>query len=160
MLSLTIIAVGQLKEKYFREAADEYKKRLGGSGKVNEIEIKEEKTPDSPSNAQIEAALSKEAERILEAIPKRSYVVTMCIEGKQMSSEEFSRILDNVSVQGKSSVCFIIGSSHGLSDKVKAVSDLKLSMSKMTFPHKLARIMLFEAIYRAGEISVGSKYHK
>ena len=160
MLSLTIIAVGQPKEKYFREAADEYKKRLGGSGKVNEIEIKEEKTPDSPSNAQIEAALSKEAERILEAIPKRSYVVTMCIEGKQMSSEEFSRILDNVSVQGKSSVCFIIGSSHGLSDKVKAVSDLKLSMSKMTFPHKLARIMLFEAIYRAGEISVGSKYHK
>ena len=129
-------------------------------GKVNEIEIKEEKTPDSPSNAQIEAALSKEAERIIEAIPKRSYVVTMCIEGKQMSSEEFSRILDNVSVQGKSSVCFIIGSSHGLSDKVKAVSDLKLSMSKMTFPHKLARIMLFEAIYRAGEISVGSKYHK
>lgn len=160
MLSLTVIAVGQLKEKYFREAADEYKKRLGGAGKVAEIEIKEEKTPDSPSSAQIEAALAKEAERILEAIPKRSYVVTMCIEGKQMSSEELSRTLDNVSLQGKSSVCFIIGSSHGLSDRVKAVSDLKLSMSKMTFPHKLARIMLFEAIYRAGEISAGSKYHK
>jgi len=157
MLSVYIIAVGQLREKYFRDAADEYKKRIGN---VTEIEIKEEKLPTSPSDAQIEAALEKEAERILDAIPKRSYVVPMCIEGKQMSSEEFAANLDSAALMGKSSVTFIIGSSHGLSDKVKRIADLKLSMSKMTFPHKLAREMLFEAVYRAFEISAGSKYHK
>lgn len=157
MLSVYIIAVGQLREKYFRDAADEYKKRIGN---VTEIEIKEEKLPTSPSDAQIEAALEKEAERILDAIPKRSYVVPMCIEGKQMSSEEFAANLDSAALMGKSSVTFIIGSSHGLSDKVKRIANLKLSMSKMTFPHKLARVMLFEAVYRAFEISAGSKYHK
>ncbi len=157
MLSVYIIAVGPLKEKYFREAADEYKKRIGN---VTEIEIKEEKLPASPSDSQISAALEKEAERILEAIPKRSFVVPMCIEGKQMSSEEFSAALDNAALSGRSSVTFIIGSSHGLSDKVKRSADLKLSMSKMTFPHKLARVMLYEAVYRAFEISSGSKYHK
>jgi len=157
MLSVYIIAVGQLKEKYFRDAADEYKKRLGN---VTEIEIKEEKLPNSPSDSQIAAALEKEAERIIEAIPKRSFVVPMCIEGKQLSSEEFATVLDNAAISGKSSVTFIIGSSHGLSDKVKRLADLKLSMSKMTFPHKLARVMLFEAVYRAFEISSGSKYHK
>lgn len=157
MLSVYVIAVGQLKEKYFRDAADEYKKRLGN---VTEIEIKEEKLPNAPSDAQISAALEKEAERILEAIPKRSFVVPMCIEGKQLSSEEFAASLDTAALSGKSSVTFIIGSSHGLSDKVKRCADLKLSMSKMTFPHKLARVMLFEAVYRAFEISSGSKYHK
>lgn len=157
MLSVYIIAVGQLKENYFRQAADEYKKRLGN---VTEIEIKEEKLPASPSDSQISAALEKEADRILEAIPKRSFVVPMCIEGKQMSSEEFSATLDNAALSGKSSVTFIIGSSHGLSMKVKNTADLKLSMSKMTFPHKLARVMLFEAVYRASEISQGGKYHK
>lgn len=157
MLSVYIIAVGSLKEKYFREAADEYKKRIGN---VTEIEIKEEKLPASPSDSQISAALEKEAERILEAVPKRSFVVPMCIEGKQMSSEEFSAALDNAALSGRSSVTFIIGSSHGLSDKVKRSADLKLSMSKMTFPHKLARVMLYEAVYRAFEISSGSKYHK
>ena len=157
LLSVYFIAVGSLKEKYFREAADEYKKRIGN---VTEIEIKEEKLPASPSDSQISAALEKEAERILEAIPKRSFVVPMCIEGKQMSSEEFSAALDNAALSGRSSVTFIIGSSHGLSDKVKRSADLKLSMSKMTFPHKLARVMLYEAVYRAFEISSGSKYHK
>ncbi len=160
MLSVTIIAVGQLKEKYFREAADEYKKRLGGPSKVSEIEIKEEKLPEGPSDAQIKAALDSEADRIIAAIPKRSFVVTMCIEGKQYSSTEFASILENASLQGKSAITFIIGSSHGLSDRVKNLSDLKLSMSKMTFPHKLARVMLFEAVYRAREISAGGKYHK
>ena len=160
MIPVTVLAVGPIKEKFFREAVDEYKKRFGGPSKITEIEIKEEKTPDSPSESQITAALDKEADRIIEMIPKRSFVISMCIEGKQMSSEEFSAVLDGVSLKGKSSVCFIIGSSHGISNKVKSISDLKLSMSKMTFPHKLARVMLFEAIYRANEISVGSKYHK
>ncbi len=157
MLSVYVIAVGQLREKYFRAAADEYKKRLGN---VTEIEIKEEKLPADPSQSQIISALDKESSRILEAIPKRSFVIPMCIEGKQMSSEEFSGVLDRAALAGKSSVTFIIGSSHGLSEKVKAAADLKLSMSKMTFPHKLARVMLFEAVYRACEISSGSKYHK
>ena len=160
MVQVTVLAVGPLKEKFFREAVDEYKKRFGGSSKISEIEIREEKLPDSPSEAQINAALEKEADRIIEQIPKRSYVISMCIEGKQLTSEEFSSILDNVSLKGKSSVCFIIGSSHGLSNKVKALSDFKMSMSKLTFPHKLARVILFEAIYRANEISIGSKYHK
>lgn len=160
MLNITIIAVGQLREKYFREAADEYKKRLGGSGRVNEIEIKEEKLSDSPSEAQILSALDKEADRIIEAIPKKSFIVPMCIEGKHLSSEEFASTLDNAALMGKSSVTFIIGSSFGLSDRVKKMADLKLSMSKMTFPHKLARVMLFEAVYRAVSISSGGKYHK
>lgn len=157
MLSVYVIAVGQLREKYFRDAADEYKKRLGN---VTEIEIKEEKLPASPSEAQITAALDKEAERILDAVPKRSFVVPMCIEGKQMSSEDFAAVLDGAALSGKSSVTFIIGSSHGLSDKVKRTADLKLSMSRLTFPHKLARVMLFEAVYRASEISAGGRYHK
>lgn len=160
MISVTVIAVGQLKEKYFREAADEYKKRLSGSCKVNEVELKEEKLPESPSDAQIAAALDKEAENIIKAIPKRSLVITMCIEGRQMTSEAFASLIEDAAVQGKSSVCFIIGSSHGLSDKVKSLSDIKLSMSKMTFPHKLARVMLFETVYRASEIISGGKYHK
>lgn len=160
MLNITIIAVGQLREKYFRDAADEYKKRLGGASKVTEIEIKEEKLSDSPSEAQIASALEKEADRIIEAIPKKSFIVPMCIEGKQLSSEEFAASLDNAALMGKSSVTFIIGSSFGLSDKVKRLSDLKLSMSKMTFPHKLARVMLYEAVYRASMILAGSKYHK
>ncbi len=160
MIPVTVLAVGPLKEKFFREAVDEYKKRMGGPSKITEIEIKEEKTPDAPSESQICYTLEKEAERIIAQIPKRSYVITMCIEGKHLTSEEFSSVLDSVSLKGKSSVCFIIGSSHGLSNKVKELSDLRLSMSKMTFPHKLARVMLFEAIYRANEISIGSKYHK
>ena len=157
MISVYVIAVGQLREKYFRDAAEEYNKRLGN---VTGMEIKEEKLPAEPSQAQIISALDKEASRILEAIPKRSFVIPMCIEGKQMSSEEFSGVLDRAALAGKSSVTFIIGSSHGLSEKVKAAADLKLSMSKMTFPHELARVMLFEAVYRACEISSGSKYHK
>ena len=160
MLSITIIAVGQLREKYFREAADEYKKRLSGQCRINEIEIKEEKLSDSPSEAQISAALDKEADRIIEAIPKKSFIIPMCIEGRHLSSEEFAAVLDNAAIMGNSSATFIIGSSFGLSDRVKKLADLKLSMSKMTFPHKLARVMLFEAVYRAGMILSGGKYHK
>ncbi len=157
MLPVNIIALGQLKESHFRAAADEYKKRLRT---VSEIEIRDERLPQSPSASQIKAALEKEADRILAAVPKRSFTVAMCIEGRQMTSEEFSKALDDAALSGHSSVTFIIGSSHGLSDRVKAASDLKLSMSKMTFPHKLARVMLLEAVYRASEISAGSKYHK
>ena len=160
MLPVTVIAVGQLKERYFKDAADEYKKRLSGSCRITEIEIKEEKTPDSPSESQITAALKKEAERILDAIPKKACIIPMCIEGKQLSSEELADHIEGAPLKGFSSVCFIIGSSHGLSDEVKRAASLKLPLSKMTFPHKLARVMLYEQIYRAGEIISGSKYHK
>lgn len=157
MIPVYLIAVGQLRESYFRLAADEYKKRLRT---VTELEIREERLPSEPSQAQIDAALDKEAERILAAVPKRSYIVAMCIEGRQMSSEKFAAALDSAALSGYSSVTFIIGSSHGLSDNVKSRAQLKLSMSEMTFPHKLARVMLLEAVYRASEISSGGKYHK
>lgn len=157
MIPVYLIAVGQLRESYFRQAADEYKKRLRT---VTELEIREERLPSEPSQAQIDAALDKEAERILAAVPKRSYIVAMCIEGRQMSSETFAAALDSAALSGYSSVTFIIGSSHGLSDNVKSRAQLKLSMSEMTFPHKLARVMLLEAVYRASEISSGGKYHK
>ncbi len=157
MIPVYLIAVGQLRESYFRQAADEYKKRLHT---VTELEIREERLPSEPSQAQIDAALDKEAERILAAVPKRSYIVAMCIEGRQMSSEKFAAALDSAALSGYSSVTFIIGSSHGLSDNVKSRAQLKLSMSEMTFPHKLARVMLLEAVYRASEISSGGKYHK
>lgn len=159
-MELTIIAVGSLQQKYYREAADEYKKRLGSYFKVNEIEIKEERLPSEPSDSEIRRSLEKEADKILSAIPKRSYVTALCIEGSQMSSEEFSRMTQTQKVNGFSSFVFIIGSSHGMSDRVKNAADRKLSMSEMTFPHQLARVMLYEAIYRAEEISAGSRYHK
>lgn len=158
MIQCNVIAVGGIKEPFFRQAADEYKKRMPSL--LTETEIKEEKLPSDPSESQISAALKKEGERIIAAIPKKSYVVTMCIEGKMQSSEEFSEMTEKASERGFSSVTFIIGSSYGLSDDVKKTSNEKISLSRLTFPHKLARIILFEAIYRSGEIQKGSKYHK
>ena len=160
MADLCIIAVGNLREKYFREAADEYKKRLSSSWNVREIEVKEEKTSASPSVAEIRDALEKEGERILSAIPKRACSIALCIEGRALDSVGLSQMIEEEKNTGRSSICFIIGSSHGLSEKVKeSVSD-RLSMSKMTFPHGLARVMLFEALYRATEIKRGTGYHK
>lgn len=160
MADLVVIAVGSLREKYFRDAADEYKKRLGSSWRVGEIEIKEEKLPAAPSPSQIASALEKEGERIIAAIPKRSFTVALCIEGYSTDSTGFSRLIDDAKSGGYSSVCFIVGSSHGLSEKVKTACDCRFSMSRLTFPHQLARVMLFEAVYRATEIGRGTGYHK
>ena len=160
MQPVVIIGVGRLREKFFRDAADEYKKRLSGMASVTETQLKEEKLKNDPSPAEIEKALDAEAVKIMEKIPKKAFVVPMCIEGKQFSSEALAAKLDGAMLSGKSSICFIIGSSHGLSDRVKNAANAKLSMSKLTFPHQLARVMLFEAVYRAGEINRGSKYHK
>ena len=160
MADLTVIAVGSLREKYFRDAADEYKKRLSSSWNVKEIEVKEEKTSASPSAAEIADALEKEGERIIDAIPKRAYAIALCIEGHAPDSSGLSRMIDDVKNSGYSSVCFIVGSSHGLSARVKEMCRDRLSMSRMTFPHALARVMLFEALYRATEISRGTGYHK
>lgn len=160
MADLTVIAVGSLRERYFRDAADEYKKRLSTSWNVREIEIKEEKTSASPSPSEIADALEKEGERIIAAIPKRSYAIALCIEGHAPDSCGLAHMIDDVKNSGYSSLCFIVGSSHGLSGRVKEVCSDRLSMSKMTFPHALARVMLFEALYRATEISRGTGYHK
>ena len=160
MLKVTVITVGKLKEQYFKDAVNEYEKRLTALCNLKCIEIDAAKLPDDPNSTQIAAALDSEAVKSLAAVPNGAYVVPMCIEGKQLDSEELSLKLNNLGVSGQGSVCFIIGGSYGLSDTVKQKADFKLSMSKMTFPHRLARVMLLEQIYRALKISIGAKYHK
>ena len=152
--------MGALSEKHWKDACDEYKKRLSGSVSVSEIQLKEERLSQGASDAEIKKALDAEADRIIEKIPRRAYVVPLCIEGRQFSSEALASKLDDAQISGKSDICFIIGSSHGLSDRVKALADLKLSMSLLTFPHQLARVMLYETVYRCFSILAGSKYHK
>lgn len=159
MINLKIIALGNIKEQYLRDAAAEYVKRLGTFAKVELCELKEARLPDNPSQSHIDAALEDEAQRILAAIPPRSHVIALAIEGKQMSSEDFASHIESVT-QTSSTVCLIIGSSHGLSAKVKNAADYKLSLSKMTFPHQLFRVMLLESVYRAFNIIKGTKYHK
>jgi 23S rRNA (pseudouridine1915-N3)-methyltransferase len=160
MIKVNVIAVGKLKEKYLKDACSEYLKRLGAYSKVNVIEINEERCSDNPSQTEIEQVKSKEGERIIAKIPKGSYVISMCIEGTQMSSEEFSAKLDKISIDGFGEVTFIIGGSFGLSNEVKSLSKLKLSFGKLTLPHQLMRVVLLEQIYRAFSISNNSKYHK
>ena len=160
MLNITIIAVGKLKEQYLRDASAEYQKRLSTLCKLNIVEINPEKLSDNPSAKEIENALNNEAKKIIEKIPKGAKVYSMCIEGKQRTSEELSAEIDNLATMGASNIVFIIGGSFGLSDEVKKLSAFRLSMSKMTFPHQIARIMLLEQIYRATQISMGTKYHK
>lgn len=160
MLNITIICIGRLKEQYLRDASAEYQKRLSAFCKLNIIELNGEKLSDNPSEKEIENALSSEGKKIIEKIPKSARVYTMCIEGKQRTSEELSREIDSLTANGVSSIVFIIGGSFGLSDEVKRLSSDRISMSKMTFPHQLARIMLLEQIYRATQISIGTKYHK
>lgn len=160
MLNITLICVGKLKENYLRDASAEYCKRLSTLCKMNIVEITPEKLSDNPSQKEIENALENEGRKIIEKIPKGAYIYSMCIEGKQKTSEELSREMDSIGVRGINNVVFIIGGSFGLSEKVKAMSAYRLSMSKMTFPHQVARIMLLEQIYRCMQISLGTKYHK
>lgn len=160
MINIQLIVLGKLKEKYMKDFASEYEKRLSGYCKLTVTELEPVKLSDNPSEQEIKNALSKETQMIKGKIPKNSYVFSMCIEGKQMSSEELSKKLEDIALTGKNNITFIIGSSFGLSDEIKQMSDYKFSMSKMTFPHKLARIMLTEQIYRAMSITNNSKYHK
>lgn len=159
MLEVKIITVGSLKEAYLKDAIAEYGKRLSAFSKVEITELKEYKLPDDPSDKDIEKALLDEAERIIKAIPKKAYVIPLCVEGKQCSSEELAKKFEEISLIS-GTVCFIIGSSHGLHDSVKALASFKLSVSKLTFPHQLMRVMLLEIIYRAFNIIKGTKYHK
>lgn len=158
-MKITVIALASLKEKYLKEAADEYIKRLGAFCDLKIIELDPVRLSEKPSYAEISAALSREAELIAKKIPAGDFVVPLCIEGKQFSSEEFAEMLEEKVNIGRG-VTFIIGSSCGLSDDIKRRADLKLSFSKMTFPHKLFRVMLLEQLYRAFKICSGGAYHK
>lgn len=161
MLRINIICIGKIKEKYFTDAIAEYSKRLSSFCRFNILELPEEKIrSNEPNPSQIAEVLDAEGKRILQKISQSDYVIAMCIEGKMLSSEELSKTLDNAAAVGKSTVDFIIGGSYGLSGEVKSRADLRLSMSKMTFPHQMARMILSEQIYRAFEISTNGKYHK
>lgn len=160
MLSVKFICVGRMRERFFIEAFNEYGKRLQSYCKWQLVEPAEIKLGDSPSDKEISAALDKEAEEILSAVPADSYVVALCVEGKELPSEAMGKLIAQRENSGKPKLCFIIGGSYGLSPKVKARADLKLSMSQMTFPHHLARVMLIEQLYRGFKINEGSRYHK
>ena len=160
MFDITLITMGKLKEKFYISAAEEYKKRLGGYCKFTLLELPEVRLPEDPSPAEIAAGLEKEAELIFSKIPKGAWFCTLTPEGKVISSEALADKMQEVKLSGKSSACFLIGSSFGMSPRVKEKADFKLSMGPMTFPHHLARIMVLEQIYRAEAIQSGSKYHK
>lgn len=159
MMSVTILCVGKLKEKYWRDACEEYGKRLSAFCRFSILELDEARVPENASAAQINAALAEEGRRILSKAA-HSYRIALCIEGKEVSSPELSQKLQLTAVNGVSNISFIIGGSWGLSDEVKQAAACKLSMSPMTFPHQLARVMLCEQIYRAFQISSDGKYHK
>ena len=160
MLDVKVICIGKLKESYLRDGCGEYIKRLSRFCKIEIAELAESLLPDSPSQAQILSCISKEGKAILSKIPRGHLIVPLCIEGTPLSSEELSEFIEQGAAKGATGFSFIIGSSFGLSDEVKAAADLRLSMSKMTFPHPLARMMLLEQLYRAFQISSGGKYHK
>ena len=160
MFEITLIAMGKLKEKFYLTAAAEYEKRLKGYCNFKIIEIPEVRLSDNPTNAEIENALNKEAEIIISKIPKGAWLCVFTPEGKLLSSEALAQKMGDIKISGKSSACFLIGSSFGISPKIKNIADMKLSMSPMTFPHHLARIMVLEQLYRAEAIQAGSKYHK
>ena len=160
MININLICIGKLKEDYLRMACAEYEKRLGAFCKLKITELAPARLPEDPNPSQIKAALDDEAERILTKINPNEAVFPMCIEGKMMPSEKFSQEIESCALSGRGSLCFIIGGSHGLSEKVKSKAKLRLSMSPMTFPHQLARVMLLEQLYRAFMISGGGKYHK
>lgn len=160
-MNINLIVVGNLKEKYWVMACDEYLKRLKAFGNAKVIELSEVRLDDNPSQKQIENCLEAEGKKIKEILTaNKGYNIAMCIEGKQLSSVELSQKLESIGVNGMSTVNIVIGSSFGMSDEIKNMCDFKLSMSKMTFPHQLARVMLLEQIYRAFSILKGSKYHK
>lgn len=160
MFEITLITVGKLKEKFYIDACGEYQKRLSAYSRFQIVELPEARLSEDPSPAEITAGLEKEAERILAKIPKGAWFCVLTPEGSLLSSEALAERMGAVKLSGKSCACFLIGSSFGIADSVKKRADLKLSMSPMTFPHHLARVMVLEQLYRAESIQAGSKYHK
>lgn len=159
MLTVTVVCIGKCKEKYWRDACAEYAKRLTGFCRFSIVELEESRVPERASNAQIKQALQDEGRRILSKMGD-AVLISLCIEGKELSSPGLSKVLQNLAINGDSRICFAIGGSWGLSEEVKRASRLQLSMSPMTFPHQLARVMLCEQIYRAFQIAQEGKYHK
>jgi 23S rRNA (pseudouridine1915-N3)-methyltransferase len=159
MANITVVTVGSLKEGYLRDAVAEYKKRLSQYARVDEIEIKEERINNEDNRAEIDSALSKEADKILTAIPKDSFKIALCVEGREYDS---IALADLISRGGDKSgkISLVIGSSYGLDERVKAACDARLSVSKLTFPHQLMRVILYEALYRSFTIIAGKRYHK
>ena len=161
MINVTLITLGKVQKGFLTDGCNEYIKRLRTMCDFKLVEIEVEPLPEKNLNQTlIDKALEKEGGKIISAIPKQSYVIAMCIEGKQLASRDFAKLFNQKAVEGYSSICLIIGSSHGLSEKVKARRDLRMSFSKMTFPHQLFRLMALEQIYRAFSINAGTKYHK
>lgn len=155
-----IICVGKLKEKFYADAVAEYMKRLNAYCKLRLTELPEERLPAEPSRAQIDGALEKEAQAVRAKLPKGGVVVALCIEGELLSSEKLAAKLERWSAEGKRDFVFLIGSSYGMHTSLKELAHLRLSMSPMTFPHHLARVMLLEQVYRCFKIGEGSGYHK
>lgn len=160
MLAVKLICAGKLREKFYIEAFREYEKRLAAFCRFETAEVPEVKTSDDPSAAEVAGALEKEARAVLEKIPQGAYVVALCVEGTKLSSEGLAKLFAERALAGDSRLCFIIGSSNGLHPAVKQRADFRLSVSDMTFPHHLFRVMLAEQIYRAFTINAGRKYHK
>jgi len=160
MQNIRIIAVGKIKEKYLVSAVEEYSKRLSRYCKLEIIEVSDQRIPDNCSMKEEELAKKKECEQILHYLKENDYIIALCIEGKQMDSVEFANTIYHLGVRGQSNIAFIIGGSVGLSDEIKALADLKLSFSKMTFPHQLMRVILLEQIYRCFKINANEIYHK
>lgn len=159
MANLTFITVGTLKEGYLRDAVAEYTKRISQYARVEEISLKEERIRDEDDETEIRRALSAEGERILASVPKGAVIVALCVEGKEYDSVALSSLIGKLSDE-RGKIVFVIGSSHGLSDEVKRAADVKLSVSKLTFPHQLMRVILAETVYRSLTILAGKKYHK
>ena len=159
-LNINIVCVGKMKEKFMSGAVEEYKKRLSRFANVKIIELADESAPEKMSEAEAEKVLKKEGERILEKIAPSDYVIALCVEGKQMSSEKLAEHIADCMVNGISNVTFVIGGSLGLSEEVKKRSALRLSFSLMTFPHQLMRVILLEQIYRTFKINANESYHK
>lgn len=160
MQRVTVLCIGKLKEKFYIDAAAEYQKRLQRHCKLDIIELPEQRLPENSAPADIQRALRLEGESIRERLPKGGAVIALCIEGKTCSSEELSRRMSDYALQGKTQLTFLIGGSVGLDESLKREADWRLSMSPMTFPHHMARVMLLEQIYRAYQIESGTKYHK
>lgn len=158
-MNITVISVGTLKERYLTEAVAEYKKRLSQYARVEEINIKEEKIKDEDDVTEINRALSCEGEKIISAIPRDSVKIALCVEGREYDSPALARLIEGFGDE-RGKITLIIGSSHGLADTVKAAADVKLSVSKLTFPHQLMRVLLFEVLYRSMTIIAGKRYHK
>lgn len=160
MQNVNLLCVGKLKEKFYSEACAEYQKRLTRFCRLSITELAEERLPEDPSPAQIAQALAREAEAVRAKLPRGGAVIALCVEGRELSSPALAEAMQRYAALGVSQLTFLIGGSFGLDEGLKASADLRLSMSPMTFPHHLARVMLLEQIYRAYQIQSGTRYHK